>query len=63
MPGTVSIIFVIYMVYVNMSYSKIKCRVLNDVRANISEEDLMKGVMIQELMLSQRPHQLKSYMC
>ena len=33
-----------------MSYSKIKCRVLDVVRANISEEDIMKGVMSQELM-------------
>ena len=33
-----------------MSYSKIKGRVLGVVMAGISEEDLMKEIMIQELL-------------
>ena len=33
-----------------MSYSMIKGRVLDVVMANVSEEDLMKGMMIQELL-------------
>ena len=43
-----------------MTYSKIKCRVLEVVMANISE-DLMKGVMIQELMSMHNSNDICSY--